>query len=100
MTPAQGNQGTKPSNPNIAGDNRLWIEKYTPQTIDDLVVNKKKVKEFIEIAEESGGGGFLILHGAPGSCKNAMINAYCQQNGFKLIKHHDIKSYHLDELYG
>ena len=39
----------------------LWIEKYAPKSVEELVVNKKKVGEFIEIAEESGGGGFLVL---------------------------------------
>ena len=55
----------------------MWIEKYAPQTLDDLVVNKAKVREFVETVEEGAGGGFLIIHGAPGSCKNAMIRAYC-----------------------
>ena len=56
--------------------------------------------EFIEIAEENSGGGFLVLLGAPGSCKNALINAYCQQNDIKLLKHSDVKTQHLEELYG
>ena len=75
----------------------LWIEKHAPQTMEELVVNKKKKDEFVEIAN---GGGFLVLHGAPGSCKNALINAYCQQNGIKLVRHSDIKTQHLEELYG
>ena len=75
----------------------LWIEKHAPQTMEELVVNKKKKEEFIEIAK---GGGFLVLHGAPGSCKNALINTYCQQNGIKLVRHSDIKTQHLEELYG
>ena len=78
----------------------LWIEKYAPKTMDELVINKNKVKEFVKIAEENGGGGFLTLMGAPGSCKNALIDAYCNQNDIKLIKHSDVKTQHLDELYG
>ena len=58
-------------------DKTIWIEKHAPKTIDELAVNKKKVKEFIEIAEDNGGGGFLVLFGPPGSCKNALINTYC-----------------------
>ena len=38
--------------------------------------------------------------GAPGSCKNALLDAYCTQNDIKLIKHTDVKTQHLDELYG
>ena len=93
-------QASKGSNQGDFTDKRLWIEKHAPQTIEELVVNKKKVKEFIDIAEEGGGGGFLVLHGAPGSCKNAMIKAYCLQNGAKLISHSDVKTQHLDDLYG
>lgn len=59
-------------------DSSLWTEKHAPQTIDELVINKKKVQEFIELVESHGGGGFLVLHGAPGSCKNALIRTYCQ----------------------
>ena len=29
----------------------LWIEKHAPRSVEELVVNKKKVGEFIEIAE-------------------------------------------------
>ena len=53
----------------------MWIEKHAPRTLEELAVNKKKVKEFIEIAEEQGG--FLVLFGPPGSCKNALVSTYC-----------------------
>ena len=79
-------------------DHSLWIDKHAPQTTEELVVNKKKVKEFSEIAE--GTGGFLVLHGTPGSCKNAMIRAYCLQNRVRLVNHSDIKTHHLDDVYG
>ena len=46
----------QPQDPNM-----LWIEKYAPNTIEELVINKKKVKEFIDIAEDDTGGGFLVL---------------------------------------
>ena len=41
--------------------NTRWIEKDAPNTIEELVINKKKVKEFIDIAEDNTGGGFLVL---------------------------------------
>ena len=40
------------------------------------------------------------MHGAPGSCKNAMINAFSLQNNIKVVRHSDTKTLHLDELYG
>ena len=39
----------------------LWIEKHAPRSVDEVMVNKKKVGEFTEIAEKDGGGGFLVL---------------------------------------
>lgn len=82
------------------GPDSLWIEKHAPQTLEEIVVNKKKVKEFIEVVEENGGGGILILHGPPGSCKNALINAYSASRGVQLVRFHDTKTQHLDDLYG
>ncbi len=73
-------------------DNSLWIEKHAPKTIEELVINKKKVQEFIDIVEENGGGGILVLHGPPGSCKNALINAFCSQKSVKLVRFTDTKT--------
>lgn len=70
----------------------LWIEKHAPTSLDDLVVNRKKIKEFTDIVEENGGGGFLVLHGPPGSCKNALISAFCASKGVKLIRFSDAKT--------
>ena len=60
---------------NVNDASMMWIEKHAPRTLEELAVNKKKVKEFIEIAEEQGG--FLVLFGPPGSCKNALVSTYC-----------------------
>jgi len=81
-------------------ENSLWIDKHAPKTIDELVINKKKVQEFTDIVEENGGGGILVLHGPPGSCKNALINAYCSQKSVHLVRFKDTKTEHLDDLYG
>ena len=51
----------------------LWIDKYAPKTIDELSINKQKVREFMKVAENPG---IMILTGTPGSCKNALIKAY------------------------
>ena len=98
MTPPSGSGSGKQAGAKVGEPERtLWIEKHAPQAMEELVINKKKKDEFVEIAN---GGGFLLLHGAPGSCKNALINAYCLQNGIKLVRHSDIKTQHLEELYG
>ena len=51
----------------------MWIDKYAPKTIDELAINKQKVRDFMKVAENPG---IMILTGPPGSCKNALINAY------------------------
>lgn len=78
----------------------MWIDKYSPQSVEELVINKKKVREFIDIIEEGAGGGFLVLHGAPGSCKNTLIRTYCQQYGARLVEHRDTKTQHVEHVFG
>ena len=78
----------------------MWIDKYSPQSVEELVINKKKVREFIDIIEEGSGGGFLVLHGAPGSCKNTLIRTYCQQYGARLVEHTETKIHHAEHVFG
>ena len=75
----------------------LWIEKYAPKTLQELAINKKKVEEFAQIAESPG---ILILNGAPGSGKNALLNAYASQKGYKVIRYRETNTLHDDEMYG
>ena len=60
-------------------------------------MNKKKVEEFQDIAESPG---ILILNGAPGSGKNALLNAYASEKGYKLVRYRDTNTLHDDEMYG
>lgn len=54
----------------------MWIDKYAPKTIEELAINKQKVREFMKVAENPG---ILVLTGTPGSCKNTLIKAYASQ---------------------
>ena len=62
----------------------IWTEKYAPKTLGELALTKKKIEEFIELAENPG---VLVLTGAPGSGKNALLTAYASEKGFKLVRH-------------
>ena len=75
----------------------MWIEKYAPKTIDELAINKQKVREFTKLVENPG---IMILTGPPGSCKNALINAYVSQFGHKLSSYVDTNTLHVEDLYG
>ena len=85
---------------NPVSSSTLWTEKYQPKTTEELAVHKKKVQEFIDIAQGEMASNILILHGASGCGKNALINAFCTQYGHKLVKHVDKKCNYLDSLYG
>lgn len=68
----------------------LWIDKYEPKSVPELAMNKKKVQEFVEIAEREHG--ILILHGPTGCGKTAMIKAFCTGSEKKLEKHKEMTS--------
>ena len=51
----------------------MWIDKYAPKTIEELAMNKQKVKDFMKLAENPG---IVVLTGSPGCCKNTLIKAF------------------------
>ena len=74
-----------------------WIAKYARQSMDELVVAKKKVGEFVEAASNAQ---ILILTGPTGCCKNTLLKTYCRQKGCQLLYFKDERTEHLDDLYG
>ncbi|KAG3036135.1 hypothetical protein PC121_g694 [Phytophthora cactorum] len=70
----------------------LWADLYSPKTVDDLCVNKKKVQEISEWLERNASphsGVFqkrlLFLCGPPGSGKSTAVRCIARQLGL-LIK--------------
>ena len=90
MTPAQETRN----------NGELWIDRYAPKTIEELAINKKKVAEFLEMTQGGQAASILLLHGPPGSCKNAMIQALSSQFNHKVVKFSDVKTLHLDDIQG
>lgn len=60
--------------------NTLWVEKYRPHTIDELVLPteyKTKFKEYIEKRDIPS----LLLHGPPGTGKSSIARILTSKNG-------------------
>ncbi|XP_047123539.1 cell cycle checkpoint protein RAD17 isoform X1 [Hydra vulgaris] len=66
-----------------------WVEKYKPQTLSDLSVNRKKVieveqwlKSHFNSDQTKSGAGILLLTGPSGCGKTATINVLANQMKF------------------
>jgi DNA polymerase III delta prime subunit len=60
--------------------NSLWVEKYRPQTLDDLVLPneyKVKFKEYFKTKDVPS----LLLHGPPGTGKSSIARILTSKNG-------------------
>ena len=60
--------------------NSLWVEKYRPKTIDDLVLPQEysiKFKEYIKNNDVPS----LLLHGPPGTGKSSIARIITSKNG-------------------
>ena len=74
------------------GDDRLWIDKYAPQTSKDLAIHKKKVdevREWLQRADTALQLGLpptprlLVLTGPAGSGKSAVLRVLADELGFE-----------------
>ena len=62
-------------------DTTIWVDKYTPQSIDDLCVAPKKVQEVLSWMEtRSPSQKLLILVGSPGIGKSTMVRLLAKHN--------------------
>jgi len=60
--------------------NYLWVEKYRPKELKDVVLPEEYRKDF-EINIRSGEIGNLLFAGPPGSGKTAVSMIICSKNG-------------------
>ncbi len=62
--------------------NSLWVEKYRPKILEELVVNDN-LYSFIKKCIEENDIPHLLLHGRPGTGKNSIVNVL--NNNLKAI---------------
>lgn len=84
---------------NIINNNYLWIDKYKPNSIEDIVIFPKKRNEIIEWINNSFNnnlnGKIMILYGPLGCGKvllfiqSTLIDLYCKKNDINCLEWND-----------
>lgn len=65
----------------------LWVEKYRPKKIEDIIGNEEAKTIFIEwLKSKRRSKKAILLYGPPGVGKTALINAASKEFGFTIIE--------------
>jgi replication factor C large subunit len=65
----------------------LWVEKYRPQKISDVIGNEEAKASFIEwLRNKRRTKKAVLLYGPPGVGKTALVNAASREFGFTIIE--------------
>ena len=65
----------------------LWVEKYRPKKIEDIVGNEEAKATFVEwLKSKRRNKKAVLLYGPPGVGKTALVNSAAKEFGFSIIE--------------
>ena len=65
----------------------LWVEKYRPKKIEDIIGNEEAKATFIEwLKSKRRSKKAVLLYGPPGVGKTALVNSAAKEFGFTIIE--------------